>query len=166
MINEEKVAPTFKYAISCVRDGVEQWREDFANLVTTAGKNDLLTQYFKGASYTAGWYCGLISSTGYTTGVAVTDTAASHAGWTEDMAYTEAARPGVTFGSAGAGGLSTSSASAFNINGTTTLKGAFVITDNTKSGTTGTLYSAGLFTTGDRAVLDGDVVSVSITMSA
>jgi len=167
MISEERIAPHFKYEIVCTTaDGTERWREDFTNLVTTVGKNDLLDKYFKGATYTAAWYCGLISATGYTTGADVTDTAASHAGWAEDVAYSEANRPAVTFGTAAAGSLATSAASAFSINGTTTLKGAFVISDNTKSGTTGILYSAGLFTTGDRAVLAGDIVNVSITMSA
>lgn len=167
MIAENSIAPTFKYSVVCVKpDGAERWREDFTNLVTTEGKNDLLTQYFKGAAYTAAWYCGLISATGYTTGVAAGDTAASHAGWAEDVNISNATRPAVAFGVAAAGSLSTSAASAFTMNAGTTVKGAFVIGNDTVGGATGTLYSAGLFTTGDRAVLSGDVVNVSITMSA
>lgn len=166
MIQETGAAPKFKYVVTCTKaDGSIRWSEDFSNLVTTEGKNHLLTQYFKGSAYTAAWYCGLISSSGYSA-VDATDTASSHAGWTESTAYSESVRQTVTFGTAAAGSLATSSACAFSINGTDTIKGAFVISNSTKSGTTGTLYSAGLFTTGDRAVLSGDTVNVSITMSA
>ena len=41
----------------------------------------------------------------------------------------------------------------------------FGITNSTKDGTTGVLYNAVLFTGGDRAVLSGDVVNVSVTYS-
>lgn len=166
MLEAEKIAPTFRYEVVCTRaDGTQRWKEDFTNLVTTEGKNDLLTQYFKGAGYTAAWYCGVITLTGYT-GVAAGDTSAAHAGWVESVKYAEATRPSVTWGSAAAGSLATSSAAVFTINDTDTLTGGFVISENTKSGTTGVLYSAGLFTTGDRSVLAGDVVSMSISMSA
>ena len=165
-MQEEKIAPHFRYTVTCTaQDGTVRWTEDFTNLVTTAGKNDLLTNYFKGAGYTAAWFVGLIESTAYT-GVAAGDTAASHPGWTECTAYAEATRRTPTFGTASAGALATSAASAFTINATKTLKGSFVISNSTKGGTTGVLYSAGLFTTGDRAVLSGDVVNVSITMAA
>ena len=166
MIVEAKIAPSFHYTVECVKpDGSVRWTDEFDNLVTTVGKNDLLTQYFKGAAYSAAFYCGLINDTTYSA-IVVEDTAASHAGWTEGTDYSEATRPAVTFGSASGGNLATSSASAFTVNAGDTIKGAFVITNNTKGGSTGVLYSAGLFTTGDRDVLAGDIVNVSITMSA
>lgn len=166
MISEETIAPSFHYTVECIKpDGSVRWTDEFDNLVTTVGKNDLLDKYFKGSTYSAAFYCGLINDTTYT-GVAVGDTAASHAGWTESTDYDEATRPAVTFGVAAAGSLATSSASVFTMNAGDTIKGAFVITNNTKGGTTGVLYSAGLFTTGDRAVLTGDIINVSITMSA
>ena len=166
MISENSMAPAFHYAVTCVRpDGTIRWADEFDNLVTTVGKNDLLDKYFKGASYSAAFYCGLINDTTYT-GVDVGDTAASHAGWTESTDYDEATRQVVVFGTAAAGSLATSAASIFNINANDVIKGAFVITNNTKGGTSGVLYSAGLFTTGDRAALTGDIINVSITMSA
>jgi hypothetical protein len=165
-MNEHIVAPRFRYVIECIMpDGGVRWSETIDNLVVTEGLNDLLMKYFKGAAYSAAWYCGLISGTGYTEIVAG-DTAASHAGWAESTKFSEAARPGITFGVAAAGALASSAASSFTISDSDTLKGAFAITDATKGGTSGVLYSAALFTTGDRAVLAGDVVNVSASITS
>lgn len=145
------------------------WSEEVDNLVTTGGKNDLLDKYFAGSSYTATWFCGLISSVSYTA-VAVGDTMASHSGWTEAggtnaPTYT-GNRPALAFSSASAGSKATSSASSFTFTGTGTIKGMFGTTITTKDGTTGVLYNAVLFTGGDRAVVSTDVVNVSVTYSA
>jgi hypothetical protein len=45
--------PRFTYAIECIGpDGEVKWSETISNLVTTAGKNDLIDKYFKGSAYT------------------------------------------------------------------------------------------------------------------
>jgi hypothetical protein len=63
--------------------------------------------------------------------------------------------------------VATNSASpaVFNINATATVGGAFLTSDNAKSGTTGTLFSASDFTTGDRSVVSGDTLNVTYTFS-
>ena len=166
MFSEDSIAPSFHYTVTCTRpDGTISWVSEFDNLITTVGKNDLLERYFKGASYTAAFFCGIINDVGYT-GVVVGDTAASHSGWTESTAYTSGVRPAVTWGTVSGGSLTTSAASAFTMSSAETIKGAFVSTDSLKGGTSGVLYSEGLFTSGDRAVLPGDVLNVSITMNA
>jgi len=100
------------------------------------------------------------------------DTMSSHSGWTENVGYSQSTRPAAAFGSAsasggGAGSAGTgtisTSATAFTINASGTIAGAFLTTSNTKSGTTGTLYSAGSFTTGNRSVLSGDTLNVTYT---
>lgn len=146
-----------------------KWSVTESNLVTTAGLTDILDKYFKGSSYTAAWFCGLISSVSYTA-IAVGDTMASHAGWTEAggtnaPTYT-GNRPALTFGTAAAGSLATSSASSYTFTGGGTIKGMFANTITTKDGTTGTLYNAVLFTGGDRIVVATDVVNVSVTYTA
>lgn len=154
-----------RYRVECVgADGQVRWVDYIDNLVTTAGKNDLLDKYLAGSAYTAAWYLGLISSSGYTA-VAAGDTSASHAGWTESTAYSNGTRPAPSWGAAAAGSKA-STATAFNINGTDTIKGAFLITNSTKGGSTGVLYSAGLFSGGDRAVVNGDTLNVTYTASA
>jgi hypothetical protein len=151
------------YVVSC-RDaeGNLKWQEEIKNVVTTAGRNDLLDKYLAGSTYTAAWYIGLISSVSYTGVPVLADTSASHGTWTEDATYSNGTRPAATFASASGGNKATSSASVFNINGTATIKGCFLISNSTKSGTTGILYSAGLFS-GDKPVSNTDTLSVSYT---
>lgn len=141
---------------------VEKWDEAFDNLVTTVGKNDLLTNQFKGSSYTAAWYLGLIDNAGYTA-VAAGDTMSSHAGWTESTAYSDGARKTLSFGTASSASLAATAAS-FSINATATIKGAFSATNSTKGGTTGTLYSAGAFSA-TRNVENGDTLNVTLTVT-
>ena len=108
---------------------------------------------------------GLISLTGYTTGPALTDTMASHAGWTEDVNYSNAARPTTAWSAAAAKSKTLSSGLVFNMNGSTTIKGCFLNSVSTKSGTTGVLFSAGLFTGGDQPVVNGNTLTVTYTAS-
>lgn len=162
----ERVDMRMTYGLACFdRFGKLKWLDAFENLVTTGGKNDLLTQYGKGSGYTAAFFVGLIDTTGFTS-VAAGDTAASHAGWNESTAYSNATRPALTLGTASGGSIDNSASRAtFNINASATIKGAFTITNNTKGGTTGTLYSAGTFAA-DRVVINGDTLQVQVTWSA
>jgi hypothetical protein len=149
-----------------------KWADTFRNTVKTLGKNHILDTEFRGSAYTAAWYVGVISSVSYTDVTNVADTMASHSGWTEAGPtnapnYSQGTRPALTFGTpAASASLSTSAASAFSITSTGTLKGAFITTNSTKDGTTGTLYSSALFSGGDRAVGNGDTVNVSATLTA
>jgi hypothetical protein len=153
------------YTVECYGpDGARKWRETFENTVVTVGKNDLLDKYLAGSAYTAAFYFGLIGSTGYSA-IAAGDTMASHAGWTESTAYSNANRPTAAFSAASGGSKATSSAAAFTINGTDTIKGGFLTTSNTKGGTTGILVSAGLFTGGDKAVANGDSLNLSYSLA-
>lgn len=142
------------------------WADECHNTVMTGGKNDLLDKYFAGSGYTAAWYLGLISSVSYSA-IAAADTMSSHSGWTEAGATnapnysSPAARATMAFSAASGGSKALSSALAYTMSGAGTLKGAFATTVSTKDGTTGILYSAGLFSGGDRVVASSDVVNVS-----
>lgn len=164
----EVVLPSGIYTFECFdKDGNFKWRDTVKNLVTTVGKNDLLDKYLSGASYTAAWFLGLISSVSYTA-VAVGDTMASHAGWVEAglanaPTYSQASRPAPSFAAASGGSKATSAAVSFSITGTGTIKGSFLSSVATKDGTTGVLYSAGLFTAGDKIVGNGDTLNATYT---
>lgn len=151
------------------KDGNLKWSAESHNLVVNVGLQDMNTQYFKGATYTAAWYIGLYGAAS-TNNPAASDTASSHAGWTEIVPYSNATRPAASFGTATTADPSVISNSAspasFTINATATVGGAFLISNSTKSGTTGILFSASDFAApGDRSVASGDTLNVTYTFN-
>jgi len=158
------------YHMQCFdKDGNLKWEAECPNLVVNAGLQDMNNKYFLGSAYTATWYIGLYGS-GATNSPAAGDTMSSHAGWTEVVPYSQATRPACTFATPTTANPSVATNSAspavYSINATSTVGGAFLTSNNTKSGTTGTLYSASDFTSpGDRAVVSGDTLNVTYTLS-
>ena len=153
------------YEIECFgADGTLKWVEEFDNLVVNVGLDDNLDKYFKGSAYTAAFYVGLTDEAPVT--VAAGDTMATHAGWNEAVPYSDANRPTLALGTVSGQSVDNSASKAvFNINATDTVGGAFLTTDNTKSGTSGTLYGGGAFAA-DKSVTSGDTLNVTITLTA
>lgn len=150
-------------------DGNVKWEATKENLVVNVGLQNMNDTYFRGSGYTAVWYLGLYGA-GASNNPAAGDTMASHAGWVEVTAYSNATRPVCTFGAPTTADPSviTNSASpaVFNINGTATVGGAFLTNNNTRGGTTGILFSAADFQApGDRSVVNGDTVTVTYTFN-
>ena len=142
-----------------------KWAEEFHNLVATTGLNDSLDKQFKASAYTAAWYVAL--TTGSPT-FALGDTMSSHAGWTELTAYSESARQTLTLGTVASGSVDNSASKAtytINANGTV-IGGALLVTNNTKGGTSGTLYGGGAFTAGNKTLDNGDTLQVTVTLTA
>lgn len=152
------------YRVECVgADGTVKWVEEFDNLVMTSGLNKYLDATLKTGLASPAWYVGLVTGPGSGTTYAAGDTMASHAGWTESTAYSNATRPAFTPGTISGGSVDNSASKAvFTINGTATIAGAFMADNSTKGGTTGTLLGAGDFAT-DRAVESGDTLNVTVT---
>ena len=146
-----------------------KWRDEFDNIVVTAGLNDSLDKHFKGSNYTAAWYVGLLSATPT---VDPTDTMASHAGWTEVAAYDELVRQTLTLGAVAGGSVPNTAAKAvFTIStDSTDIGGAFVSDGSAKTPAaghnTGVLYGAGAFTAGNKSLDDGDTLTVTIALTA
>jgi hypothetical protein len=138
-----------------------------AVVVTTEGKNDNLTQYFKGSSYTAAFFVGLVNNASFTA-FAAGDTAAQINGtnqWIEWTAYSESVRQTLTLGTASGASIDNSASKAtFTINGSGTLNGAFIATSSTKAGTSGKLWGEGSFSA-TQAVVSGNVITVTATMT-
>jgi hypothetical protein len=150
-------------------DGNLKWEAESHNLVVNVGLKDMNEKYFTGSAYTAAWYIGLYGAAA-SNNPAAGDTAASHTGWTEVTAYSQATRPAATFGTSTTADPSvisnSGSPASFSINGTTTVGGAFLISNSTKGGTSGTLFSAADFASpGDRSVVSGDTLVVTYTFS-
>jgi hypothetical protein len=143
--------------------------DTYHNLVTDVGARYLLDNGLAGSAYTAAFYLGLISSTSYTA-VAAADTMASHAGWLEagsanTPVYSESARRTAAWSAAATRSKALSAGLVFTFTGSGTVKGSFLTTVATKDGTTGTLYSAGLFSGGDQPVVNTNTLTVSYTAS-
>jgi len=188
MVGEEAHA-SGTYFVECFdKDGNLKWTDTIENAVTTEGKNAALTHFFSGSAYTASHFMGLIESTGYgfsgangsgvaATNIATSITAASGAspanGWNEATSSMCASRGTPSFAAASAGSRALSSAIAFSIIAACTIKGCFMMCKSvaavacvaTVGSTAGMIYSAGLFTGGDKALSNGDTLSVSYTAS-
>jgi hypothetical protein len=142
------------------------WDDVIHNLVPNVGLNAMLDILYGSTSKWTNLYVFLVDG-GTSPTYAAADTMGSHAGWTEIVPYSDTNRPAATFGSASGQSISNSGSVAnFTINGTATVAGCGIVTNNTKSGTTGTLVGVGSFTGGNRAVASGGTLSVTVTATA
>lgn len=168
--SEETARAMGKYFFECYdKDGNLKWTAESKNLVVNVG-----LQYMAGTALDGStarittWYIGLYGA-GSSNNPAASDTMSSHAGWTENTTYSNATRPAATFAVATTANPSvvtnTANKASYTINGTSTIGGAFLTSDNTKGGTTGTLFSASDFTGGDRSVANGDTLQVTYQFS-
>lgn len=152
------------------KDGNLKWEAESKNLVVNVGLQYMAGTALDGTTTrVTTWYLGLYGAAA-SNNPAAGDTMASHAGWTEVTDYSNANRVTATFVAATTADPSvvtnTASPAVFNINGTATVGGAFLTSNDTKGGTTGTLFSAADFgSPGDRSVVNSDTLSVTYTFS-
>lgn len=140
-------------------------RDKIENIVVNQGLDHALDVTLSAGTQIATWFLGLTDGTPT---VAAGDTPASHVGWAEVTAYSETVRQTWLDAGVSAQSVSNSAAAAtftININGTI-IGGAFLISVNTKAGTTGTLYAAGAFTAGDKTLDNLDTIDVTATFTA
>jgi hypothetical protein len=166
----ETAQATGVYHVECRdKDGNLKWTTESKNLVVNAGLRYMAGTALTSVTQITTWYLGLYGS-GATNSPAAGNTMDAHSSWTEVTDYSNANRVTATFATATTASPSvvtnTASPAVFNINGATTVGGAFLTSDNTKGGTTGTLFSAADFgSPGDRSVVSGDTLSVTYTFS-
>ena len=159
-----------QFTFECIgADGKVKWTDSVPNLVVNVGLAYMAGSALTSVAAITTWYIGLYGA-GASNTPAAADTMSSHAGWTENVGYSNATRVAVTFVTATTANpsVATNSASpaAFNINATSTVGGAFLTSGSAKSGTAGTLFSASDFTSpGDRSVVASDTINVTYTMS-
>ena len=166
----EDAQATGLFEIKCHdKDGNLKWEAQSKNLVVNVGLAYMAGTALTSTTQITTWYLGLYGA-GASNTPAAGDTMSSHAGWTEVVDYSNATRVATTFVAATTANPSvvtnTASPATFNINGTTTVGGAFLTSGSAKSGTAGTLFSAADFgSPGDRSVVNSDTLSVTYTFS-
>jgi hypothetical protein len=165
----ETAKATGRFRMECYdKDGLLKWSAEESNLVVNVGLQYMAGTALASTTQITTWYVGLYGA-GASNTPAATDTMSSHAGWTEVTPYA-GARPTATFAAATNANPSvvTNSASpaSFSINATQTVGGAFLVSNSTAGGSTGTLFSAADFQSpGDRSVVSGDTLNVTYTFS-
>lgn len=152
-----------------------KWDQFAPNVVTTVGANLALDTILAGSAYTVtGPYMGLIGAVSYVSVPVIGDTMASHGTWTEAgttnaPTYT-GPRKTISWSAAASKSKSPSSAPVFAITGTGTAKGVFLVYGSgavsTIDNTSGVLYSAGLFTGGDQAVVNTNTLTITYAATA
>lgn len=155
--------PQGKWVMEVMRAGVVIAAMSFPNGITDVGLNHILETEFHSGTAVTTWYIGIVDNASFSA-FAAGDTMASHAGWIESTAYSESVRQTWGAGTASSRSITNGSAATFSINGTATLKGVFITSVSTKSGTTGTLWSTAAFAS-TVAVINGDSVKVTYTVS-
>ena len=167
---EEQALALGKFHVQCFdKDGNLKWELEKPNLVVNQGLQYMCGTALTSVAQITTWYIGLYGA-GASNTPAATDTMSSHIGWVEVVPYSNTNRPTCSFATATTANPSVASNAAspasFNINATATVGGAFLTSSNTKSGTTGTLFSASDFSSpGDRSVVSGDTLNVTYAMS-
>jgi len=153
-----------RYSFRALRQGKLLWEEDIRNIVVDVGLNEILDKFYKGSSYSAAHYIGLTAASPT---FAAADTMSSHAGWTEQAGYSEATRELFVPGSVASQSVNNASSVAeFTISGSNVaIGGAFMSTNNTKSGTSGVLIGGAAFSA-NRTLQNGDILQVTVTASA
>ena len=178
---EEQLQPRGKFVVEHFRNGRKIDHYEFPNGITNEGKNKLLDVMFHGVSAITTWWLGMISNSGYTA-LAAADVYAQIAGtngWSEFTDYTDAGngssastRPEWTEGAASGQAVTNSSPVIFDITGSGTVKGLFLVggianahnkSDHTSGGT---LWATAMFGTGDVPVNANDQLKVTYTVSA
>lgn len=154
------------FTAECIRDGEVIWRDEFPNTVTTEGKNAMLDKFLGlGAAYAA------IAMGLHTTVGNASSTYATPSPQVESVVYSNGTRGVPSFSAASGGAKATSAAVAFTINGSATITGAFValgaagVTTKSDTAASAILLSSGTFSGGSRAVISGDTLNVTYTLT-
>lgn len=157
-----KVGGVYHGQIIRAGEVIEEFEDE--NLVVNEGLNALLGIMFNGVTQIGTWYLGIFEGN-YTPAATLTAATVTSAS-TECTAYTSATRPEYVEAAAASQSITNSANRAsFVFNATKSVYGAFLVSTSTKSGTSGTLFSAARFASA-KAVESGDELLLTYTFSA
>jgi len=172
------ISPKGRFVVEHVRNGETIAIHTMNNGITNEGKDALLDIMFEGGAVAqlTTWYMGLIDLANFTA-LAAGDTYdnidQAGNGWDALQAYTEATRPVWTADAAASQSITNSAQVVFNMNATNTCKGLFICAGTSAAtkgdhtaGAAHKLWATALFDQGDTAVVSGDQLKVTYTVSA
>lgn len=170
-----------RFKVDHIRNGKRINSYSFPNGITNEGKDHLLDVVFHGDTQITAWFLGLIDDASFSA-LAAADVYAQingTNGWDEFTDYTDPAnadsaltRPAWTEGAASGQSITNGTVVEFDITGSGTVKGVFVVgggtdpEDKDDAAGGGTLWATALFSGGDVPVLNGDTLRVTYTVSA
>ena len=140
--------------------GNVKWIDEGKNIVVNTGLDYILgTAVIDSATV----YVGLTEASPT---AAASDTMSSHSGWSEAAGYSSGTRLAWSQDAAANQAVTNSTAVSFTMNGSdTSIGGAFLTTDSTKDGTSGTLIAVKAFSGGNKTVANNDTLDVTYTIS-
>ncbi len=151
------------YHIEHERDGVVLDAFDIHNGITNVGRNGMLDAFFNVGSQASTFYIGIVDTNSFTA-FSAADTSAAHSGWIEFDDYNGTLRGVWGQGAASGQTVTNGSVLTFTFNATGVIQGIFVITDGTKGGNIGLLWSTASFNT-TLNVQSGDILRVTYTVT-
>lgn len=176
-------SPRGFFAVEHWRNGLLYGMYRFKNGITNEGKNSIFNVYFDAGTQITVWYMLLIDSTNFSA-LAATDTYddidQAGNGWDEYQDYTDAGngdstttRPVWNPDAASGQSITNGTQTVFDITGTSdTIKGLGIVGGGANSSlkgdhaSDGTLWATALFDQGDTAVVNGDQLKITYTVSA
>jgi hypothetical protein len=166
LVPSSKVIVKGVYRGKIVRDGkvIDEWVSE--NLVPTEGLNHILGVELASVTQVTNWYLAPYEANATPSASWTAANFASNS--TETTAYTSGTRVAWTPGAASGGVISNSASPAtFTFNATKTIYGAGLLSSSTKSGTSGVLFSASLFSSAKNVVnLDQLILTYSFTLTS
>lgn len=157
LVPSPKIAVVGEYHGQIIRKGVVIDEFVERNLVTDEGLNAMLNVTFAGSTQVPTWYLGVFEAN-YTPVAGLTAATVASAA-TECTAYAAANRPTYVEAASTAKSMTNSANRAsFVFNATKSIYGAFLVSDNTKGGTSGTLFSAARFSAFKPVVADDELL--------
>jgi len=148
-------------------DGSFKWEDIIRNTITAEGINYILDAGFHSGTPIAetSWFIGVISTSSPT--ILDGDTMASHSGWTEQQSYDEATRTAWGHGPPASKVVTNASPVIYtgSSGGPYPFNGLFLTSDNTKGGTTGTLWGGGGFSQGNKNLDEGEKINITYSVN-
>jgi hypothetical protein len=184
----DKLAAKGRFHVEHWRNGVKINEFDVSNFITDEGRTKLLEVMFHNGTKLTAWWMGLVSASSFTSygqGDSYAQLAGTNA-WREFQDYTDNLNGGnagtrPTWGAGAVGVVShvasttNAAAAVFDITSGNTVKGLFIVggtaspgsqTKGDTASSDGVLWAAAAFTAGDVAVLNGDQLKVTYTVTA